>query len=101
MPHRAKDEHEKRQRRQARAQHKTEAKRRERLAKKLGVTVKSEETVRANLVERAGIPVDTWNTFLRGFARAYKGRFARPAPPVPAVESDPASERSSPSDPRR
>jgi hypothetical protein len=96
MPRRAKDNLEKRQRRQACARHATDAKRRERLAKKLGVKVRSDETVRANLVKRAGIPVDTWNAFLRVFERAYKGRFARLSPPPQAqvAEGDPATGQS-------
>jgi hypothetical protein len=78
MPRRANDKHEALQRRLARAKTSTEAKKRERKAKLENVGLRSEDTVRANMLERARIPVHQFEGFLRAFGPAYERKYPLP-----------------------
>jgi hypothetical protein len=60
----------------SRAKKKREAKARERAAKAAGVSLDSEETVRAKKVARAGFAPEEWARFLEAFAKEYAARRA-------------------------
>jgi hypothetical protein len=77
MPPGPKSAKDKQSRRLTRAKAKREAKARERNAKAANINLDYEETVRAKMLEKAGIPPDERDRFLAFFAKHYKSRFAK------------------------
>ena len=75
MPPPAKSLKDKRSRQRARSKTKRDAKARERSAKAASLNLDYDETVRARMLAKAGIPPAEQERFLAAFAKHYKGRF--------------------------
>jgi hypothetical protein len=98
MPPGPKSAKDKQSRRLARAKAKREAKARERNAKAANINLDYEETVRARMLAKAGIPLAEQERFLAAFAKHYKGRFANIDKPTKPEQSPASPSNSLPGD---